>query len=147
MGGRKIDTRWEGGSEKDVGELIIPMRICYFGKRKKEPSDRRPFFSDALSVFSLSFSSGEREREDNEGADVSNFPVGRIPSATGGLQVQSARVLRIRGLVIDLSALRPLHSLEFPARRMDNMERSHLVSQSVHAPLSPFFRFSYLSSV
>ena len=48
-----------------------------------------------------------------------------------GIQVESTRVLRVRCLVVDISLLCPLHSLELPAGRADCTEWSHLVSQSV----------------
>jgi len=106
----------------DVGELIN-LGICYFGKRK-EPNGRRPFSHFLPHFLSLS----EGRSGNNEGTDFSNRSVGRIPSSARGIQVSSTRVLRIRRLVVDVSALRPLHSLEFPAGRVDRMERGHLVS-------------------
>ena len=108
---------------------LINLGICYFGNRKG-PNARRPASLFLPHFLSLS----EGGTGNNEGADFSNRSVGRIPSTAGGIQVESTRVLRVRCLVVNLPPLRPLHSLEFPARRVDRMERSQLVSQSVLSP-------------
>ena len=117
---RETDQDLSVSLDVDVGELIN-LGICYFGKRK-EPNGRRPLLSSALSF------SFRRAVGNNAGTDFSSRAVGRIPSPARGIQVESARVLRVRRLVVDISPLRPLHSLEFPAGRVDRMERSHLVS-------------------
>lgn len=103
----------------DVGELIN-LGICYFS------ASRRDRTSGAL--LSLPLSLFLSEGRSYEGTDFSNRSAGRIPSAARGIQVESTRVLRVRRLVVDLSPLRPLHSLEFFAGRVDRMERGHLVS-------------------
>ena len=110
------------GSVVDVGELI---NFGYLLFRQAAGTERPALFSP---FHFLSFFQKKEGGRSYEGTDFSNRSAGRIPSAARGIQVESTRVLRVRRLVVNLSPLRPLHSLEFFAGRVDRMERGHLVS-------------------